>query len=118
MGTDARVNSNGTVYHYIAWNEVHGRTLQDLLTKCRNPPRKIPVEHALLIAHLETFDAWALSCSSPSLPRILPLCPEDIRVMAWVKPFASFKKDVNPAYAWEPVIVCAPMLASGSMATC
>ena len=35
---------------YIAWNEIHGRTLQDLLIKCRNPPRKIPVEHALLIA--------------------------------------------------------------------
>jgi hypothetical protein len=25
--------------------------------------------------------------------------------MAWVKPFASFKPGVNPAYAWEPVIV-------------
>jgi len=25
--------------------------------------------------------------------------------MAWVKPFASFKPNVNPAYAWEPVIV-------------
>ena len=35
---------------YIAWNELHGRTLQNLLIKCRNPPRKIPVEHALLIA--------------------------------------------------------------------
>ena len=35
---------------YIAWNEAHGRTLQSLLIKCRNPPRKIPVEHALLIA--------------------------------------------------------------------
>ena len=27
-----------------------------------------------------------------------------IRVAAWVKPFASFKPNVNPAYAWEPVI--------------
>ena len=26
------------------------------------------------------------------------------RVAAWVKPFASFKPGVNPAYAWEPVI--------------
>jgi len=26
-------------------------------------------------------------------------------VMAWVKPFAAFKPNVNPAYAWEPVIV-------------
>ena len=35
---------------FIAWSETSGRTLQNLLTKCRNPPRKIPVEHALLIA--------------------------------------------------------------------
>jgi protein TonB len=35
---------------YIAWNEVNGRTLKNLLLKCRNPPRKIPVEHALLLA--------------------------------------------------------------------
>lgn len=34
---------------YIAWNETNGRTLQSLLTKCRNPARKVPVEHALLI---------------------------------------------------------------------
>jgi hypothetical protein len=25
-------------------------------------------------------------------------------VAAWVKPFAVFKPNVNPAYAWEPVI--------------
>jgi serine/threonine protein kinase len=35
---------------YIAWNEVNGRTLKSLLLKCRNPARKIPVEHALLIS--------------------------------------------------------------------
>jgi TonB family protein len=35
---------------YIAWNEVNGRTLKNLLLKCRNPARKIPVEHALLIS--------------------------------------------------------------------
>jgi hypothetical protein len=23
---------------------------------------------------------------------------------AWVKPFAAFKKNVNPGYTWEPVI--------------
>jgi hypothetical protein len=34
----------------------------------------------------------------------LPLAPEGARVAAWVKPFASFKPGVNPAYAWEPVI--------------
>ena len=25
--------------------------------------------------------------------------------MAWVKPFAAFKRNVSVAYAWEPVIV-------------
>ena len=43
--------------------------------------------------------------SSPSLRFLLPLCPEDVRVMAWVKPFAAFKRNVRVAYAWEPVIV-------------
>ena len=49
-------------------------------------------------------DGWAMSASSPSLRLILPLCPEDVRVGGWFKPFAIFKPNVNPAYAWEPVI--------------
>jgi hypothetical protein len=63
------------------------------------------VNHRLLVRHLQTFDGWALSTSSPALQDVLPMCPESVRVMAWVKPFAAFKKNVNPAYAWEPVIV-------------
>ena len=64
------------------------------------------VNHRLLIAHLvDDFpDGWALSCSTPSLRELLPLCPDDVRIGAWVKPFASFKPGVNPAYAWEPVL--------------
>lgn len=52
-------------------------------------------------------DGWAYSLTSTTLQKILPLCPHTppVRVMAWVKPFASFKPNVNPAYAWEPVIV-------------
>lgn len=62
--------------------------------------------HAALIARLESEypDGWAMSLHTPSLRQILPLCPEACRVAAWVKPFASFKPGVNPAYAWEPVI--------------
>lgn len=45
-----------------------------------------------------------MSLHTPSLKHILPLCPDGVRVAAWVKPFASFKPGVNPAYAWEPVI--------------
>lgn len=63
------------------------------------------VDHAALIESLAEYDGWALSLSSPSLRTILTMCPDDVRVMAWVKPFASFKPGVNPGYCWEPVIV-------------
>jgi hypothetical protein len=65
-----------------------------------------PAEHADLIRRLvaEFPDGWALSLSTPSLAAILPMCPAGVRVGAWVKPFAAFKVNVNPAYAWEPVI--------------
>jgi hypothetical protein len=65
------------------------------------------VDHGDLVARLvdEFPDGWALSLHTPSLKTILPMCPDDVRVMAWVKPFAVFKPNVNPAYAWEPVIV-------------
>lgn len=63
--------------------------------------------HAALIHRLcdEWPDGWAMSLHTPSLKHILPLCPDDCRVMAWVKPFASFKPGVGVAYAWEPLIV-------------
>lgn len=68
---------------------------------------KQEVDHAALIARMvEEFpDGWALSCHSPSLRDLLHLCPGDVRVMAWVKPWASFKPSQRVAYAWEPVLV-------------
>jgi hypothetical protein len=65
-----------------------------------------PSVHERLIAGLcgGFPDGWALSLSSPSLATILPMCPPDCRVSAWVKPFAAFKANVGVAYAWEPVI--------------
>ena len=62
--------------------------------------------HAALVRRVvaDFPDGWALSLSAPSLRQILPLCPEDCRVGVWVKPFASFKPNVNPAYCYEPVI--------------
>lgn len=70
-------------------------------------PQCAEVDHAALVARLvsEYPDGWALSTGSNNLHAVLPLCPPDVRVMAWVKPFCSFKPNVNPAYAWEPVIV-------------
>jgi hypothetical protein len=68
-------------------------------------PNCAEVDHAKLIHEMtERYDGWALSLSSSSLQQVLALCPGDVRVAAWVKPFAAFKVNVNPAYAWEPVI--------------
>ena len=68
---------------------------------------KTEVDHGDLLAMLrEKYpDGWALSTASTTLQRVLALCPHDVRVMSWVKPFAVFKPNVNPAYAWEPVLV-------------
>lgn len=64
------------------------------------------IDHAELIGRLvrEYPDGWALSCSTPSLSFILPLCPIGWRMGAWVKPFCAFKRGVRPCYAWEPVV--------------
>jgi len=69
-------------------------------------PEKLEVDHPALVARLiaDYPDGWALSCKSSSLQQLLPLCPERVRLGAWVKPFAAFKINVNPMYAWEPVI--------------
>lgn len=62
--------------------------------------------HRLLIEWLGSQypDGWALSASEPSLRRLLPMCPADVRTSPWCKTFSAFKKGVRPAYAWEPVI--------------
>jgi hypothetical protein len=62
--------------------------------------------HRKLVGHLEATypDGWAMSATSVSLPRLLPLCASDVRVGAWVKPWCTFKPSVNIAYAWEPLI--------------
>jgi hypothetical protein len=62
--------------------------------------------HKLLLDRLvnDYPDGWALSCHTPSLRTLLPMCPPDVRVGAWVKPFHAYKKGVRPAYAWEPLI--------------
>lgn len=65
------------------------------------------VDHAALIERLRTGypDGWALSTNSTALRQLLPLCPPNVRVLAWVKSFASWKRNVYPAYAWEPVLL-------------
>lgn len=64
-----------------------------------------PQNHKRLIERLcDEYEAWALSLHEPSLRTILGFCPEDVRVAAWVKPFAAFKPNVTNAYTWEPVV--------------
>ena len=64
-----------------------------------------PIDHKELITMLTAdYDGWALSTGSNNLRAVLLLCPPDVRIASWVKPFASFKPNVNPAYTWEPVI--------------
>lgn len=67
--------------------------------------RAAEVNHRLLVAYLQEFDGWALSCSASSLREVLLLCPESTRVLAWVKPWCSWKPGIWPAYAWEPVLI-------------
>jgi hypothetical protein len=64
-----------------------------------------PTRHRQLIEQLqdESPDGWALSMSVPSMRVLLPMLPQHARLLAWVKPFAAFKKNVNPSSAWEPV---------------
>lgn len=66
----------------------------------------LPETHRRLIEQVaeEYPDGWALSCSSPSLRVLLPMCPNDVRIGAWVKPFHALKRGVRPSYGWEPVI--------------
>lgn len=69
-------------------------------------PEKREVDHTELIATLcrDYPDGWALSAKSNSLRRLLQLCPEDVRVGAWVKRYAAALANVRPVYAWEPVL--------------
>lgn len=63
--------------------------------------------HAALIQRLcrEFPDGWALSGTSGTLRMLLDHCPDEgVRIGVWIKPFASFRPNVTPAYAWEPVI--------------
>lgn len=71
-----------------------------------DPTYDSPEAHRDLIARLVSDypDGWAMSLNSTTLHTILPMCPADVRIAAWVKPFAAFKPGVSPAYCWEPVI--------------
>lgn len=68
------------------------------------------VDHTTLLYDLQTnYDGWILHASATiqstcALTKTIDLMG-GIRMMAWVKPFAAFKRNVSVAYAWEPVFV-------------
>ncbi len=69
-------------------------------------PERREVDHVALLEQLckDFPDGWALSTGSVNLHYVLPLCPPDVRIAAWVKGWVTFRVGVNPAYCWEPVI--------------
>ena len=68
--------------------------------------RQPEVDHPALIASLlQGYDGWALSTSARALRYLLPLCPEDARVCAWVKPIGASPRTRGLHNTWEPLIV-------------
>jgi hypothetical protein len=64
------------------------------------------VDHAQLIASAAAAnDGWALSTGAYALKQILPLCPEGVRVCAWVKPIGVSSRTFGLHNVWEPLIV-------------
>lgn len=63
------------------------------------------VDHPELLLRLQAYDGWLLHTHVPGLLMLAPLLPPGVRVCAWVKKWAAFKKGVGVAYAWEPVLV-------------
>lgn len=63
------------------------------------------VDHAELVAGLVAgYDAWALSTSARALPMVLRLCPDSVRVGAWVRGGRPHSTAAVPVSSWEPVI--------------
>lgn len=64
-------------------------------------------EHINLVNRLvsEYPDGWAMSCNPKDLRWLLPVCPEDARVGAWVKSWHQIRPTTTQ-WAWEAVIWC------------
>ena len=63
------------------------------------------VDHRSLLQELATFDGWALSTSAKALRDVLPMCPTEARVCAWVKPIGASPRSRGLHSTWEPLIV-------------
>jgi len=69
-------------------------------------PEHQEIDHPALIRQLEATypDGWALSTSARALRDILPLCPPDTRVCAWLKKTRPHKH-ARILTTWEPLLV-------------
>ena len=65
------------------------------------------VDHRELVQSLEAsgYTGWALSTSQAALRDVLPLCPAEARVCAWVKPIGASTRTFGLHNVWEPLIV-------------
>ncbi len=65
------------------------------------------VDHRELIASLTAagYAGWALSTAADALRAVLPLCPPEARVCAWVKPIGAAPRTYGLHNTWEPLIV-------------
>lgn len=65
------------------------------------------VDHRKLIASLTAgeYAGWALSTSARALREVLPLCPPDVRVCAWVKPGGVPRTTFGLHNRWEVLLV-------------
>jgi hypothetical protein len=71
-----------------------------------HPDYKGEVNFPALIERLRIqYDGWALSTSARSLRDLLPLCPPEARVCAWVKPGGAPLRTYGLHNVWEPIIV-------------
>lgn len=62
------------------------------------------VNPELLVAHLKEHDGWALSCNPRDLAVFYPFAPR-ARCLAWCKPYAPSRPNVQPVFAWEAVLL-------------
>lgn len=71
----------------------------------------------LLIAHIRTFDGWALSTSAAALLDVWNLAPE-ARCASWLKTWATNGWS-RVRWSWEPVLFVTPVkgLAPGERST-
>jgi len=67
------------------------------------------VDHLDLLKRLDAeYDGWVLHTGSVTLAEVLAHATAldlTYRIVAWVKPFAAFKRNIPVGFAWEPILV-------------